>query len=73
MATCRSCGARIVWARSEKTGKPMPVDVDEVDDGNLVFVAMQEDGTPIARYVANGEGLRVSHFATCPDAKAHRK
>jgi hypothetical protein len=51
----------------------MPVDVDEVDDGNLVFVATQADGTPIARYVAKGTGKRVSHFATCPDAKSHRK
>jgi len=37
---CRSCKARIFWARSERKGKdgkpkPMPIDVEPVADGNL--------------------------------------
>lgn len=39
------------------TGKAMPVDASSVQPGDTLFVP----------------GLHVSHFATCPDAKEHRK
>lgn len=74
---CRSCGAAIEWAVSEKTGKLMPLDFDVLERGagNVTVVGELANGTPIARYVAKSSpqiGDRVSHFATCPNAAKHR-
>lgn len=73
---CRSCGAPIEWAQTEKGGKKMPLDFDPKPGGNVVVIGHQAGDygmTPVARYVKNGEGDRTSHFATCPDAKEHRR
>lgn len=71
-ATCRSCGARIRWARTLK-GKAIPLDRSPVDDGNLVVVA----GVAMSRANATARGagplpLFKAHFATCPNADRHR-
>lgn len=74
MARCRSCDAEIEWAFTEND-KRMPLDVPARDGGNLVVVsrrASEYGMTPIVRYVKAGEGDRVSHFATCPNASQHR-
>lgn len=63
-ATCRSCGAEIVWAIT-KSGKRMPLDADPVT-GLGVFVF--DNG-----YAVDPPPLRRSHFATCPNADEHRK
>lgn len=86
---CRSCKASIYWAqlvdeqgefaRNEENGriKAIPVDVEPVQNGNIVLADRQ--GTIVARYLRAGETppmggrLRVSHFASCPNAKQHRK
>lgn len=68
-ARCRSCGALIVWAKSAKTGKPMPLDHDRVTSG----VRFQADAQGIARLRAGVEPGHASHFATCPDAARHRR
>ncbi len=84
MSKCRSCGASIVWVRTEaKAGKPdraMPLDADQrgkalvVGNGNLVFTGLRSgDGTPIVRAVASNQGMHVSHFYTCPAADEHRR
>lgn len=86
MSTCRSCKAPIVWVETEaKPGKPgrkMPLDAAPTDmtkarvdpDGNIRFSGQRTgDGTPIVRYVPKGAGMHVSHFATCPNAKGHRR
>lgn len=57
MATCKSCGASIEWIKTTG-GKPMPVDAK-------VITIVTDAGN-----VVRG---RESHFATCPDAAAHRK
>lgn len=67
-ATCRSCGAPIIWARTVN-GKAMPLDAEPTDAGNVSLV----NGVA---YV--GEQLALppcytSHFATCPDAPGWRK
>jgi hypothetical protein len=88
-ATCNSCEAPIVWARTEakeakdgKAAKPsrsMPIDADPdtgamAVPGNGNLVKIGEDrGQPVVRYVPKGKGLHVSHFATCPNGPAHRK
>lgn len=66
---CRTCGAPIIWARSARTGRPMPLDARPTTAGTFVIVqgsiAMYSPGTPGDRY--------RSHFASCPDADKHRK
>jgi hypothetical protein len=68
-ARCKSCGAPVLWARTE-AGKSMPVDAAPNERGNLIV-----DGA--ACRVATlfdplGERY-TSHFATCPDGPSHRK
>ena len=72
-ATCRSCQAPILWAKSA-SGSSVPLNADPVPAGNI---ALRSDG--IAIYLRKGEAppagapLHVSHFATCPNAGAHRR
>lgn len=72
-AKCRSCGADILWCRTEG-GHLTPVNAEPDDTGNMVIL----DG--IAKVVKDSlfepmtEGTRYkSHFATCPAAAKHRK
>lgn len=71
MSRCKSCKASILWAESE-AGKRVPVEKKE--GGNLVLDGdlFGKTETPIARYVGDGKGTHVAHFATCPDADAWR-
>lgn len=80
VGSCRSCRAPIVWAISEASDKPIPLDAVAVDNGNIVFVEQRQrdyEVTPVVRYLRKGEapvGHRfVTHFATCPNARAHRR
>lgn len=89
MSRCRSCQAPIVWveteAKGDKPGRKMPLNADPadpadlgralaVDNGNIIFTgAHTGDGTPIVRYVPAGPGRYLAHFATCVNAKTHRK
>lgn len=63
---CRTCGAAIEWALTEK-GKRIPLNPGSHDNGNLVVGA---DG--VARST-DERPARLSHFATCPQADEHRK
>jgi hypothetical protein len=68
---CSSCRARILWAVSLASGKPMPLDLEQKVGGNVDVI----DGV-YARVVPAAERTRplyVSHFATCPDAGEHRR
>ncbi len=88
MAACGSCGARIVWAVTEK-GNRMPVDADPNPAGNVIILAgVRAPGlrgdSPVVRVFANAEptlgeedisidGKRyMPHHATCPNAADHR-
>lgn len=73
MSICRSCGAEIVWAVTEK-GKRAPLDAAPVDGGTFSL----EPGTDSPRAVfvpveARSGPLFVSHYATCPQASNWRK
>jgi hypothetical protein len=63
---CTSCGAPIEWVVTAK-GSRMPLDLASSPDANIIL-----DGL-IARVVKPGEGVRTSHFASCPNADRHRK
>lgn len=53
---CESCGAPIVWMKTAKNGKPIPVDPgDNVEAGGTFH-----------------RDHHTTHFETCPNAKAHR-
>lgn len=80
---CRSCGAPIQWAETRK-GRRIPLDPDPAEDGNVVIVKEVRVGA-LYRNVADvlsaaalaalsPDRLRFkSHFATCPNARSHRR
>ena len=74
MSQCRSCGAPLIWARTE-AGKAMPLDAEPSlyggnirlhDDGTITVLAKDDPRNSL-------EKLYKSHFATCKHAKTHRK
>jgi hypothetical protein len=77
MPNCRKCDAEIEWAITSKNGKPIPLDVGRHRaQPNLVISgsrATQHGMTPVVSVVKPGEGERVSHWATCPEAEAFRR
>ena len=79
MARCRSCDAKIRWARTS-SGKAMPLDPEPTPEGNIQLCIV--GGEEIAAVLGAGDRaaaqleqipLYVSHFATCPNAAEHRK
>jgi len=78
-SACRSCGAPIRWARTEK-GRPIPLDLDAVRDGNVDVVWIGGERVAIVLGSADaaaaqiaGHDLYKTHFATCPNAPEHRR
>lgn len=81
MPACRSCRAAIIFVPT-KSGKRMPIDPEPYDDGNVVLrvpAGMMGSGEKVAHLLADTEAplegeLRFrSHFASCPNAKRHRR
>lgn len=79
-ASCRSCGAPLLWARTER-GNRMPLDADPVADAIVetrgLFVLRETDHTegPLAVAAWGLEGTEPhyrSHFASCAFADQHR-
>lgn len=78
-ARCGSCGAPIVWARHGPTlGGVSPFDAEP---GELGTWTLERTGDGLAaRYAGRAVALELleplsrftSHFATCPNAAAHR-
>ena len=70
MSRCTSCGAEILWIKTER-GKLAPVDAKSEKRFVLDPLAarLAPDAPPQARLV----DTFVSHFATCPNAAQHRK
>lgn len=69
---CRSCQAPIRWKLTE-AGKRMPIDRDPVPDGNVVLLDGDRVHVLHADEVADDVPRYVSHFATCPNARGHRR
>ena len=77
-ATCRSCSALVLWVEWPSSGKKMPIDVSKYDDGSVVvnMVGGEYGKLTVEKYDAarhEGRNRYKSHFATCPNASAHRK
>lgn len=72
--TCRSCGAPILWAVTDK-GRRIPLDPEPSDDGNqFVYRDVDAKLRATAREPARIASTRhVPHFATCPNARQHRR
>lgn len=76
---CRSCGANIIWIRT-KAGKNMPVDAPILSyrknpQGKENIVTQSGEvvrGDIVKTSEAEGVGY-ISHFATCPFARTHRR
>ena len=60
-AKCRSCNARVFWAKTQKNGRP---------------ILLNSNARQVARQLA-GIGWSISsdhvHFATCPHSAQHRR
>jgi hypothetical protein len=74
VSTCSSCAARVIWVLSNK-GNPVMVNAEPEDDGDHWLV--KGTGAPPVAVKAAEEvkhaALYKVHFATCPNAEAHRK
>lgn len=69
LGRCQSCGAEVIWVRTER-GKRMPLDREEsMERGALLFVI---DDKGVAHRSQTGRGYQ-SHFSTCPQADRWRK
>lgn len=67
---CRSCGADIVWAKTE-SGARMPLNASPTRGFQLQEGRFVEAGqAPILGPLTT---VYVSHFATCPNAAEHRR
>jgi hypothetical protein len=70
MATCKSCGAEIVWVQMILSGKRMPLDAKPEKRIHLVGRAGLGSETEPEAVVGD---VYTSHFATCPNANEHRR
>ena len=68
ISRCRSCRAPIIWMITNM-GKNIPVDPDDVDEADLEWGRTRR-GTSAPIFDPQAH---TSHFATCPNADAHRK
>jgi hypothetical protein len=64
MPNCKSCGAEIIWAVNEATGKKIPLSVKSKERRFILL-----DGESNVRLVETC----LTHFADCPQAEQHRK
>lgn len=76
---CRSCGAPMVWVRTEKQRR-MPLDAEPVPPGTRGTFVLRDTLSPegpLAIAAGSdelpGELYYTSHFATCPQAAEHRR
>jgi hypothetical protein len=81
-ATCKSCGAPILWTITER-GKRMPLDAAPTEDGTVEVIGTAFGSSLGMSRVLSGDTLtaaraaraplRRSHFAHCPQADEWRR
>jgi hypothetical protein len=76
ITACRSCGRAVIWAVTRHR-RLMPVDAEPVENGTITLLPGPYRREPVAVIVQGPglipQGLRTSHFATCPDADEWRR
>lgn len=80
MSACRSCDAPILWATNVVTGRRLPLDpAPDLERGNVIVDPRTDparckvlDQEASAQARREGAATYRSHFATCPNAAAHR-
>jgi len=79
---CHACGTMIVGARSSSNpANVLPVDLEPAENGNVLIQQKGGEltafvfGNPVIRGALQDAGvvMRVSHFATCPQAGQFRR
>lgn len=79
---CRTCKAKIVWAKSSSTGRPMPMDLEPNTEGQFFMfrktdcieaVHCRERSTRAEEARTRGDKKYTCHFATCAQADQHRR
>lgn len=83
--TCRSCGARVLWVRTER-GRLMPLDQEPSESGSVIVrmghgvaqatahvETMEERAARLRCQEPAGRTAYVPHWETCPQAAAWRK
>lgn len=85
MNRCRSCNAEIIWAKNAVNGLRNPIDASPTPDGNIRLEFRGIGQPPVAHYygktarelLVEKHGDKIvwykSHFATCPNARQHKK
>lgn len=72
MSSCRSCGAAILWAMTDK-GRRIPLEPTKTTRGNMEQIGTQGDGTMVVKVDPKDNQFQwLSHFADCPGADQHR-
>lgn len=64
MATCKSCGAELLWGVNKVSGKRIPLSVKSME--RRFIASLMDDSVVMTE-------TYLSHFADCPDAVQHRK
>lgn len=79
MATCKKCGANIIWIKTKK-GKSMPCDsvliTYQANKAGKDTIVTPNGETIRCRLTFNGEATGmgyISHWSTCPNADEFRK
>lgn len=72
MSVCKSCGAALRWAITEK-GKRIPLDAKPTADGSFYFIGPDEVRFKPPTVTAVDVDVFTTHFLTCPFAGQHRK
>lgn len=72
--TCSRCPARVIWAITVN-GKNQPIDVDQVDNGNIELDGIPGSDATRAVVVKPEAGKKRyrTHWASCPAADEFRK
>lgn len=79
LSKCRTCRASIVWATVKVSGKTMPVDAVAHERGTIRFLGASTVDVEVLgeldAHTHRGAGVPLfrAHFATCPNAKSHRR
>lgn len=77
MSRCKSCGKEIIWIKLA-SGKWNPCDKGRIpykadENGKHILVTEQGDVVRCNVDITSFDYGYTSHFATCPNANAHRK